>query len=118
LTKLLTYDVIAVDEGHFFGDDLVRTATLLANSGKLVYISALSGSYQQRPLDTTSKLLAIADHVEFKSAMCACRKEAGFTHRIVPVDPENPVLVGGAESYEAICRQCLVKKTLNWQIPL
>eukprot|EP01012_Entosiphon_sulcatum_P023852 TRINITY_DN2897_c0_g1_i1.p1 TRINITY_DN2897_c0_g1~~TRINITY_DN2897_c0_g1_i1.p1 ORF type:complete len:203 (-),score=37.29 TRINITY_DN2897_c0_g1_i1:356-964(-) len=98
-------DVIGIDEGQFF-PDLVPFAESAANHGKVVIIAALDGDFQRRPFGSVCELVPLCETVEKLSSICmACRRaEAGFTRRICKSTAIE--LVGGAESYWAVCRGC------------
>lgn len=75
-----------------------------ANSGKIVIISALDGTFQRKAFDVV-RLLAIAEKVTKLSAVCAvCSMEAAFSQRLV--ESSEVELIGGEESYRPVCRKC------------
>lgn len=104
------YRVIGIDESHWFEDlTLVVRKYLLMN--KIVIVAGLSGSYQQKPFGHTLDLIPMAEEVVKLKAFClSCNKEgilkqACFTKRTVASEEET--LVGGGESYTAVCRKHL-----------
>jgi thymidine kinase len=101
----LEYDTIAVDEGQFF-PDLVEFCQRAADSGKTVIVSALDGDFLRRPFGKVCDLIPMAEEVVKITAVCmACHeRDAHFTRRTV--DSTATELIGGAESYIAVCRDC------------
>jgi len=59
LPKALQYDVVAIDEGQFF-PDIVEASEELANSGKVVIIAALDGTFQRKPFGNILNLVPMA----------------------------------------------------------
>ena len=103
------FDVVLVDEGQFF-PDLADAADQLANAGKIVVVSALSGDFLRRPFPQVALLISLAEHVETITAVCACGEDAPFSARRGAADGDQVVKVGGAETYAACCRQCWTNK--------
>lgn len=101
---LMTYDVILIDEGQFF-DDLDEFAEQAANLGKIVVVAALDGDFNRRPFGRIPWMLSLAEDVTKLSAVCVvCHENAAFSLRTVA--SQELVLVGGKESYVAVCRKC------------
>ena len=48
LAKISSFDVIGVDEGHFFSD-IIEFSESLANQNKIVIISALDADFRREP---------------------------------------------------------------------
>ena len=108
-------DLVAVDEAHFFGPDLVDVVQRLADDGLVVVVAGLDVTFDARPFEPLPTLAALAERVDKLTAVCAvCGEDAAFHVRVAPEataddgprDPLAPVAahVGGAESYEARCR--------------
>jgi len=101
--KAEEYDVIGIDEGQFFPD--IRWAELMANSGKVVLIAALDGTYQRKPFENIMNLIPLAENVTKLSAVCMnCFGEASFSKRIT--EEQSLEVIGGADKYMAVCRDC------------
>jgi thymidine kinase len=95
--------VVAIDEGQFFGEDLVDLATDLANGGKRVLIAGLDTDWRGRPFGPMPHLMAIAEVVRKQHAICSkCGGPASRTQRISTA--KEDILVGSTEAYEARCR--------------
>ena len=103
------YDVIGIDEGQFF-TDIAKYAQILANSGKMVIISALNGDFCQQPFQTITALFPLAERVDKLSAVCKnCGHAASFTYRTNSCKERE--LIGGEEMYQAVCRHCYMRFT-------
>ncbi|QTA38047.1 thymidine kinase [Thermosipho ferrireducens] len=101
------FDAIFIDEVQFLDTELVEIAKKLAFQGIDVYCAGLDMSYLEKPFETTARLLAIADVVIKKKAVCEkCGEHrATYSYKIVPDGGE--IDVGGKDKYIAICRDCL-----------
>ena len=98
-------DVVGIDEGQFFDQDLVVVANRLADQGKRVIIAGLDMDYLGRPFEPMPMLLAIAEDITKTRAICVrCGSPATYTQRLI--DSRQRVVVGAAETYEARCRAC------------
>ncbi|MCI0337544.1 MAG: thymidine kinase [Acidobacteria bacterium] len=98
-------EVIGIDEGQFFDQDLIRVANQLADQGKRVIIAGLDMDYLGRPFEPMPMLLAIAEDITKTRAICVrCGSPATYTQRLIA--SRERVVVGAAEAYEARCRSC------------
>lgn len=96
--------VIAIDEGQFFGDNLIEVAGELADSGRRVIISGLDTDWRGRPFGPMPHLMAVAEVVRKQHAICrVCGGPASRTQRLIAA--QEDILVGSTESYEARCRK-------------
>lgn len=105
------YDIIGIDEGHFWDDTkrLADTLNNLAFNSKSIYVAMLNRKSDGTPFNLSKDLLPFADHVHFINSKCAtCGKSATFTQRVTPYKTINGEIsyVGGKEDYEARCRKC------------
>ncbi|GIX68867.1 thymidine kinase, cytosolic [Caerostris extrusa] len=98
------YSVIGIDEGQFF-PDTVSFAEEMANSGKIVIVAALDGTFQRKAFGDILQLVPLAESVIKLTAVCMlCFDEASFTKRI---GTETQVeVIGGTDKYMAVCRKC------------
>jgi thymidine kinase len=104
LTDLET-EVIGIDEGQFFDQELARVVNQLADQGKRVVVAGLDMDYLGRPFGPVPQLMAIAEDVTKMRAICMrCGSAASYTQRLIP--SRERVVVGAAGAYEARCRQC------------
>ena len=102
--KMQDIEVIGIDEGQFFSD-LIEQSEKWANEGKIVIIAALDCTYQKKPFNGVTDLLAISEKVTKLSAVCMdCGKDAAFTKR---TSSEGEIeLIGGLDKYKPVCRMC------------
>ncbi|MCB1182162.1 thymidine kinase [bacterium] len=96
-------ELVAIDEGQFFSDDIVEVANTLANRGKRVIVAGLDLDYMGNPFGPMPQLLCSAEYVTKQLAICmTCGDPANFTQRLTKATEQ--VVVGAAETYEARCR--------------
>ncbi len=100
-------EVVGIDEGQFFDNELVNVANELAQRGIRVIIAGLDQDYTGKPWEPMPQLLAIAEYITKTHAICMkCGQPANYTQRTF--ESEERVAVGGAGMYEARCRRCFV----------
>lgn len=104
-------DVVIIDEANFFTYDLIPVIEQFAENNNRVILSGLDQTYRGEPFEPMPQLLAIADHVEKRHAICECCGDiATKTQRLIggePAPANAPTIdVGGDEKYEARCRNC------------
>lgn len=98
-------EVVGIDEGQFFDDDLARVCNHLADLGKRVIVAGLDMDFRGVPFGPMPPLLAVAESVEKVHAICArCGAPASYTQRLSAA--QEQVVVGAADIYEARCRRC------------
>ena len=103
-------EVVGIDEGQFFDDQIVDVANNLANQGKRVIITGLDMDFKGRPFDPMDKLMAIAEYTTKVHAICMnCGNIASYSHR--RTKSEKKVVIGERDIYEALCRKCFYEKT-------
>lgn len=97
--------VVAVDEVHFFDEEILDICNELANRGKRVIVAGLDQDYKNRPFGPMPQLLALAEYVTKTMAICMkCGNPANRTERLTK--DEETIIVGAADIYEARCRNC------------
>ncbi|AGB42448.1 thymidine kinase [Halobacteroides halobius DSM 5150] len=118
-----TIDVVAIDEGQFFSEELVPLADELAQQGLRVIIAGLDTDFAGRGFKPIPELMARAEYVTKLHAVCVkCANPATRNQRLIagqPASIDDPVVVVGAgsttewddnprrdEEYEARCRRC------------
>ncbi len=100
-----TTEVIGIDEGQFFDQDLPAVCNALADQGKRVIVAGLDQDYLGKPFEPMPQLLAIAEYITKTHAICmVCGNPANHTQRLVASG--DRVLVGAQGLYEARCRVC------------
>ncbi|AEH50531.1 thymidine kinase [Pseudothermotoga thermarum] len=99
-------DAVFIDEVQFFDKDLVRIVKQLIDSNVDVFCAGLDMTFKQNPFETTAALMAIADEVIKKKAVCEVCGEykANLTYKVT--EEEKEIDIGGKEKYIAVCRDC------------
>ena len=100
-------EVVGIDEGQFFDNDLVDVVNELAGRGVRVIVAGLDQDYTGRPFEPMPQLLAVAEYITKTHAISdRCGQPANYSQRIFEV--EGRVVVGAGDAYEARCRRCFV----------
>lgn len=98
---------VVVDEAQFFVGCLIPfVRAAVDNHGKHVIVVGLDSDSEQRPFGDVLALMAHADTIEKKTALCRSCGDgtaAIFTRRLGAV--EGQVAVGGSDLYEPVCRR-------------
>ena len=98
-------EVVGIDEGQFFDQDLPAVCNELAGRGKRVIVAGLDQDYLGKPFEPMPQLLAIAEYITKTLAICmVCGGPANHTQRLVV--SSDRVLLGAQGTYEARCRRC------------
>lgn len=98
-------EVVGIDEAHFFGSQLVEPVSKLIGRGTRIIIAGVERDHRGLPFEPFPRLLCEADEVTKLAARCAaCGGSAIHSQRLLESDA--PIVVGGAEAYEARCRRC------------
>ena len=98
-------EVVGIDEGQFFDQELPMICNTLADQGKRVIVAGLDQDYLGKPFEPMPQLLAIAEYITKTLAICmVCGNPANHTQRLVA--NEDRVLLGASGMYEARCRVC------------
>ena len=110
-------DFVAIEEGQFWDDGIIRAALSLVEKHMVVIVNGLNQDYLGRPFGPMPTLMALSDDVRVLTAICqVCGEEATKTQRLhadgTPAGPdEQLILPGGFETtaavdrYEARCRR-------------
>ncbi len=100
--------VVGIDEAQFFDDGIIDVCNELANKGVRVIVAGLDMDFRGIPFGPMPALCAIADDVTKVHAICVkCGSLAYVSHRLV--ENEKRVLLGEAQEYEPLCRECFLK---------
>ena len=100
-------NVVGIDEGQFFGLELVEVCQALARDGRRVIVAGLDQDYRGRPFEPIPQLMAVAEHVTKLHAICVrCGAPANHSQRLAT--GEQRVLLGAGDAYEPRCRRCFV----------
>ena len=100
-------EVVGIDEGQFFDEELVNVANELARRGIRVIIAGLDQDYTGKPFEPMPQLLAIAEYITKTHAICMkCGQPANYSQRTF--ESEERGAVGASDKYEARCRACFI----------
>lgn len=101
-----SYDVIAIDESHFFIDLLIVRDWV--NKGKIVGCVGLNGDYMQMPIGGILDLIPFSESVSFKHAICQlCNNETPASFSIRLTTEKEQLISGGKDKYMSVCREHL-----------
>jgi thymidine kinase len=103
--------VVAIDEVQFLDDGIVALANSLANRGRRVILAGTDTDFRGEPFGPMPQLMCVAEVVDKLHAICVlCGAPATRNQRLIDGKPARydsaQVMVGGAEAYEARCRNC------------
>lgn len=97
---------IIIDEGQFFSDLVSTVKKWVDNYNVNIIVGGLNGDFQRQPFGAILDLIPYADECIKLSSLCSICKDgtkAPFTFRLLNLT--DKILVGGSESYIAICRK-------------
>lgn len=103
------FDVIGIDDGHFFNDLSTFCIFLVENLNKKVLVSSLDCDSNRKPFKEVAKLMCSGcDNIYKFSSICSkCNKNKGlFSHKTI--NGGDRIDVGGHNKYIAVCRDCYV----------
>ncbi len=106
------YDIVAIDEAHFFVQSFITVIEDLRDAGKQVLIAGLDLDFRREPFEHMARVLALADSVVKLDAVCVlCGCRATLTQRLIngqPAPRNAERIMVGDEEYQARCRACHV----------
>src|SRR5688572_28793408 len=74
-------EVVGIDEGQFFDQQLPGACNTLADKGKRVIVAGLDQDYLGRPFEPMPQLLAISEYITKTLAICVvCGDQIGRAH--------------------------------------
>jgi thymidine kinase len=101
-------EIVGIDEGQFFNENLIDACVFMANHGKRVIVAGLDMDFAGNPFGPMAALMSVAEYVTKVHAICMrCGSVASYSYRLVP--SQEQFLLGETELYEARCRRCFVK---------
>ncbi|MGA0431209.1 MAG: thymidine kinase [Flavobacteriaceae bacterium] len=96
-------DVVGIDEGQFFDDEIVKVCNDLANRGIRVIVAGLDMDFKGNPFGPMPALMATAEYVTKVHAVCTRTGNlAQYSFRKSGTD--DLVLLGEKEAYEPLSR--------------
>lgn len=101
------YDVIIIDEAQFF-TKLKHFVQYAIDHKKHVILAGLDGDYKQNVFGELLSTIPMADEVTKLYALCMVCRDGTLGPFSKRCNNENSQeLVGGQETYKAVCRMCL-----------
>lgn len=98
------YEVVGIDEGHFFGRELAEVCARLVAADCRVIVAGLDHDAWGQPFPPFPQLSEAADEIEILYASCSvCGRPGRYSQRMVPVRDDD--MVGGPGEYEPRCRE-------------
>lgn len=103
------YDAVLIDEGQFFGENLIKLINVCLREGTDVIVSGLDIDRYGKPFGIMPTLMAIADEVhKFRAVCMECGGDAWISYG--EFEDDNLVVLGAKEKYKPLCRTCYYKK--------
>lgn len=107
-----TYDNLIVDEAQFLTKAQVDELREIADNGTFVMCYGLKADFMGNLFEGSKRILELADSLREIVTMCPCGKKAIMNARYsgnrILYEGEQ-VVVGGNESYMALCHRCYKK---------
>ncbi len=95
-------ELVAIDEGQFFGTPLIGVSRKLLDDRVAVMVAGISNDAWGRPFDPMPQLAEMADEVITLEAPCSvCGAPSPYTQRMKQVNTQH--MVGGLDEYEPRC---------------
>lgn len=113
--KCPEYDAVIVDEAQFLTPEQIDELRFIVDNKQIpVLCFGLRTDFLTHVFPGSLRLLEIADSISEIKTICRCGSKATVNARIdehgdVITDGEQ-VLIGGNDSYEAMCYSCYMKK--------
>lgn len=107
LDDIRRHQVIIVEEAQFFRNLVPFVEHVVETYGKNLYLVGLDGDSNRRKFGELLDCIPLADRVERITAFCRrCANGTPGLFSFRREDNPNQVLVGGANLYEPLCRDC------------
>lgn len=103
---------IFIDEGHMFGESLIRFAVIARTKGHHVYVAGVEKVFDGSDFYNMSYLISIADETIYIQGTCGkCNNKSVYSNlKQIPEKLSRQIIVGGAELYEPLCEECFSSK--------
>jgi thymidine kinase len=109
-------DVVGIDEGQFFDNEIVSVCNDLANNGIRVIVAGLDMDFKGNPFGPMPALMATAEYVTKVHAVCTRTGNlANYSFR--KANNNNLVLLGETEEYEPLSRAAYFEAMKGALIP-
>ena len=115
LEKSRDYDVVGVDEAHFFDQSFLSVISEIRELGKQVIVASLDMDFRRESFRHIAELLSVADAIVKLDAICTqCGGRATLTQRLINGQPApssgERLHVGDDDEYQARCRACHITR--------
>lgn len=108
-------DVVGIDEGQFFDDEIVTVCNDLANKGVRVVVAGLDMDFKGNPFGPMPALMATAEYVTKVHAVCTRTGNlASYSFR--KSNNDKLVFLGETEEYEPLSRAAYYKAMLKEKV--
>ena len=102
--------VIVIEEAHFFDRNILNVLKTMMIDKKMVVVSGLSGSYQQKCIGHIGDIIAMSDSITQLFATCEFCETITNAPFTVKISGRNEIIeVGSKETYKPTCRKHFVK---------
>ena len=106
------YNCLLVDEVQFFSKNQIKQLYRISWYYDIPVICfGLRADFRLEPFEASAYLLSLADEIKELKTICKCGKKATISARIIDgkvVTSGDQILIGGNESYEAMCKDCFL----------
>ncbi len=106
-------DVIIIDEAQFLSTKQVEQLRQIINQHDIDAICyGLKNDFRTKLFPGSQRLLELSENIEEIKTMCACGRKASVNARFDNgklVTKGDQIMIGGNESYKAVCYQCYNK---------
>lgn len=113
------YDNLIVDEAQFLTKEQVDELRDIADNGTFVMCYGLKADFMGNLFEGSKRILELADSLREIVTMCPCGKKAIMNARYsgnrILYEGEQ-VVVGGNESYMALCHRCYKKGSIPSEV--
>ena len=106
--KVMTSDVILINEGQFFPDLELFVKRLLSHN-KQIYICGLDGDFERKKFGQILDLIPLCDKVTKLTSLCSLCKNGTKAIFSMRLTSEKEQTVVGSHNYIPVCRHCFVK---------
>ena len=114
------YDVVIADESQFLTPTQVEQLRNIVDTYDVpVFCYGLRTDFQTHLFPGSKRILELTDEMEEIKTVCDCGRKAVVNARLVngkPVFEGDQVMLGGNESYIAMCHKCWNKARMGSQI--
>ena len=107
--KVVTSNVILINEGQFF-PDLFDFVNILLKEGKKVYVCGLDGDFERKKFGSILDLIPLCDNVHKLSSLCSLCKDGTLGIFSMRLTSEKEQTIVGSDIYIPVCRKCYDSK--------